>query len=112
MFVLSSARRARSASLVSRRQLPGICVSRAGLAALGRFWFGPNERRTICVDAYGPGTVLVSSLATSPWPPVDCRRSLRTNPAPDVFCDSGMDDESWSGGGQLDSFGIRGAQCG
>jgi len=48
-------------------------------------------------------------LETSPWSPVDCRRSLRTNPPPDVFGDCGVDDQSWSSGGQLDYFCFRDA---
>ncbi len=109
--VLSSARRARSAfSGFKAAVSEDFAFPAPGWLRWAGFGLGIIERGTICVDAYGPGTFLVPLLATSPWPPVDCRRSLRTNPAPDVFRDSGVDDQSWSGGGQLDSFCIRDAR--
>src|SRR4029077_4193365 len=58
-----------------------------------------------------PGTVLVPFLRATPSrPPVNYRRSLRPNPTPDVFRDSGMADEPWFGRGYLGSFCIRGVR--
>jgi hypothetical protein len=52
--------------------LQRFAFPRAALVALGRLWFGDNQRGTICVDPHDPGTILVPLLAASPWPPVDC----------------------------------------
>jgi len=108
--VLAYARCSPCASLVSWRQSPQICISGAGLVARCGFRAGVGECGTLRVVPCNPGPILVLLLATSPGPSVDYRGSLRANPTPDLFCHCGMVDESWSGGGELDSSRVCGAR--